>query len=331
MSIIRATTAIGTAGVPAVAGTVYSAAAELRAATATRNGRINIAWYNAGGTFLSRNQGSVVSIPNGGPWTQVNVSSITAPANTAFAAVEIEFDGNNGEIFYADKIILATGANPAWGPGGFSGDAGFILERSADGGETWEYVVGATQEDPAPDDGGGVSQATIVDRYTPLRTQVRYRGYVQTGTTNKVTSSSATSSDSVNYATEWWMRCLDTAECDTAIPVTSHMRSFGAGMVGTAFEPEGRDKPVVVHGRRPSGSRFSLEILSKSKADYEDVMFILGEKETLIVQDVLGHVWYLKVTGEVTAEQIRAAPTSDELSPVRHLYQLKCEVTEVAH
>jgi hypothetical protein len=327
MSLIRATNVTGLSGIAATAGQVYSAGGGFYSATATRDGRINLAWYNGAGNFLSRDQG--VASPVGAAWTPLELIGVTAPANTAYVSLEIEYDGNVSDEYFADKLILVKGTDIQWSEFGYFGTANFVLERSVDGGVTWEEVVGATHEDPAVTE-LGVSEATIVDRYIPLRVPVRYRGYVQTYTA-PVYSAPTETADSLNMATSWWLRSLTDSSLDAPIKNVDHSRTIGPGGAGTTFFPEGREYPVVIHGRRPAKARFSLNVQTLDKAHFDAAKALLTSRDTLVVQDVLGNLWYVKVTSDLSIKQTRAAPTLDEAFPIRHFFDLNCEVTEVSH
>lgn len=329
-SVVRSSTPTGLAGIPAVAAGTYSAAAQLKADSTSRNGRVNIAWYDVAGTFLSRSSGGWISVTSAA-WVGVQLVAAVAPANTAFMALEIEFDANFGEMFYADQLILSTGSNVTWGPGGFSANAGFILERSIDGGVIWSEVRGATRDALAPiDAGSAVARATVYDRETPLRVLVRYRGYVQTGVAPATTVSAPGSiSDLSVDASSWWLRRTDNSSYDLSIRQAAMKMKIGPGAKGVPFHPSGRDKSVVIHGDAPIGASFDLEIWSLFENDFNNIMEILRSKEVLCVQNLHGDVWYVKVTSDIDVEQLRAVAEAGSNYPTRHAYKVTAEVSEV--
>lgn len=316
--------------VAAVVGGTYSAAAQFRAVSTTRNGRVNIAWFNAGQVFLSRSSGGWVSVTSAA-WIGAQLVGATAPASTAFMALEHEFDANFGDQFYADQMVIATGTNPAWAPGGYSANAKFILERSEDGGLSWVEVRRASRDTPADLDAGlSAAQATIYDRESILRAPVRWRGLIRTGTTNIVYSAAVTTADFNVNAKSFWLRDPSDPTRDIAVAQVDMQVKEGPGVAGTTLYPEGRDLPVVVHGDRPSGAIFELKLWSLTQAQNTAIMKLLQSKRVLFLQDTLGMKWYLKLTGDISTERMRAIPSSGENFPIRHFHQVTAEVTEVA-
>jgi hypothetical protein len=100
--------ATGVAGVPVVAGRVYTASLWVRP-SAARQLRADILWYTAAGAFISSSAGTA-STGVVTTWTRHTLTAI-APATAAFAAIQFtSTDATNADTIYLDGLRLAEGS-----------------------------------------------------------------------------------------------------------------------------------------------------------------------------------------------------------------------------
>lgn len=170
-----------TNGLPVVAGKTYSASAQIEGAmVSTRSAKLSIVWRDGANNVLSQVDSALVTtdtdglIVTGSYWKQATVTAV-APANAAYATlvVTVLATGGANESHYIDGISLRPGSNPAWSPGGFASSTAFIVERSFDGGITWEPVRGT--ETGQVHDGLATQELRVIDREMGPGTTVTYR------------------------------------------------------------------------------------------------------------------------------------------------------------
>lgn len=126
------TSAIGTAGIPVVPATQYSAVVNCSPATTARSFQAIINWYNSAGTFLSASTGSSTAEAASPNWTQATVTA-TSPAGAAFAAIEcIVLSPAANEQHYVDRVGLFHGSSFTWTLGGYVGNSYWQVQSSVD-------------------------------------------------------------------------------------------------------------------------------------------------------------------------------------------------------
>ncbi len=324
-SVVRISTEIGAVSV--APGDVISAGVQLRAFSTTRNGRVGLAYYNGAGSFISRVQSAYGSVTSAA-WLARTLASQTVPALTASVCLEVDFDANVGEKFYVDQAYIAAGTDPLFGAG-YGGAAAFVVRRSFDGGATWEYVRGASPDDPAGNTSGlAVLTAEVVDREARLREPVIYSAYVQGGTTDLVVSAEVEADEVRILASSWWLRDPLDSTRDVAIAQQS-LDVSESGYAGTAYDPEGASASVVLFSDLPGSASFDLDVWALDKATFDAVMLLLRSKRTLVVQTLHGQRWYVRTVGDPTYSQLRAIRQGSEFYPLRHSYNVKCALREV--
>lgn len=122
-------------------GLSYTAAVSFRTAATARSCRVNINWFDSGGTGLSATTGATVT-DSTTAWTQATVTG-TAPANAATACVTVEvLAAAASEAHYVDKAQLLQGTSTTWQPGHGTFD---IFHGYADSWEQhYQHPEGAT-------------------------------------------------------------------------------------------------------------------------------------------------------------------------------------------
>lgn len=108
--------------VPVKASLQYTALASFRAKTTTRNARVEVFWYQAGGAasaVRASDAGSNVSATSAA-FIQGSVTAVS-PSDAAFAVVKCRVlsTAAAGEDFYVDQLDLGPGASTVWTRGGF--------------------------------------------------------------------------------------------------------------------------------------------------------------------------------------------------------------------
>jgi Carbohydrate binding domain len=123
---VGAITPTGTSGIPVVVGTTYTASFYGSPSTTASNCnlQVNIVWYNSSGTLLSTSSSATIT-EAAALWRRASVSA-AAPANAAFAAVEVVIKAAGaGAAHYADAVMFeAASSASTWTIGG-----GYRLSR----------------------------------------------------------------------------------------------------------------------------------------------------------------------------------------------------------
>ena len=240
---------------PVMDGDAYTLVAEVMTPTAIRAARVIIRWYDRDdgtGALLDTTVSDQVNTTTTG-YTQVRVSA-SAPQGARLARVVVEVLGMSaGELAYVSRVSFHPGLSTAWQPGGFSETQVVRVERSDDGGATWNTVQGAEHV--------GVDtwqRATIRDRTAPYGTLVRYRAYTDVVTdTGTLTSANSIIAKVVLDSDLWTLRDVTDVNGEVLAFVTNHSRNDeDSASVNNAA---GREYPVV-DSEGPIGAKGTLTI-----------------------------------------------------------------------
>ena len=228
---------------PVVAGAEYTAMASMRRPTgaANRSARVSIEWYDdedGTGALISTSVGVQGVITDAG-YTQIYVHA-TAPAGAMLARVVLEVlaTAAAAEVIYVARASFSPGMSLEWRPGGNSQRQTVRIERSADGGTTWEQIVDATRVD--------YWQRLIhEDRVAPFGIEVQYRAWTDVTDTSGRVSTSDTSlvAALVAEAETWTLRDPEDDTAEVMLYVTDYSRSEDDGAVVTYTA--GSTYPVV--------------------------------------------------------------------------------------
>lgn len=123
IGITQASTPIGTAGKPVVAGKMYNMTVAFKAATTSRQPRAFINWYNAAGGYVATSSNLVGGVDNSATWTTYT-RDLLAPATAAFATCLVGINDvaqAAGEVHYVDRISLVEAAS-VWSISGSAWD-----------------------------------------------------------------------------------------------------------------------------------------------------------------------------------------------------------------
>lgn len=331
-----ATTPTGTSGVPVNASVQYTAAARFRAGATARSVQISIAWYTAAGALISTSVGSSVA-DNATGWTQATVTA-TSPGTAAFATVIVEIlSAIATEVHYVDAVVLNPGSTSAeihtWNQGGFLHDDVethvIELQRSITvddmGMPVWETIP-----EPRVEHVPRHQSLTYVDYEVPAFTVATYRAKIEAEDFNGDMLNSPWS----NLVTatmvafdSWWLRDpLDPGTLTMKLRVNT--AKLQTPKPGTTDYPVGGTAAVMTHdGSKNDIVNLTLQLLSESEYDLFRSMVDSGN--TLLLQDVLGHQWYVQASDGVQYEFLRAVKTPSEPWPVRHAHSVNVDFVSV--
>lgn len=112
---LSARTSSGTSGIPVTAGETYTAVASVKSGAA-RAARVELFWYNSGGTFLSSTSVNANNVTTStSAWTEMKPLTAVAPTSAAYAAVVVTvISPALSEVHYIDKIGFWRGAAGQW-------------------------------------------------------------------------------------------------------------------------------------------------------------------------------------------------------------------------
>jgi hypothetical protein len=225
-------------------GQQVAARCDIRPDGSARTVRMLLRWHDAANTLLSTTTGSNVT-ETGAAWTSVSVVG-APPANATQVQVGVEIvSAASGEIHYVDKIALHNGTTAYWSPGGLYADQVILVERSLDGGDTWDVIDTA--------DAGNPEQTAYVTDYAPERDATnQYRARV-IGYSGESAVASPYTTGAAAYVPndgKWWIK----ADGDDALAIGGAMVlgpvKFDREQNIGVFRPLGRSTPVVVVGEQ---------------------------------------------------------------------------------
>lgn len=226
---------------PVIPGVVYTGMASFKAEATTRACRVSIRWYDADdgtGSLISTSVGSQV-VSGTTSYEQAFITD-TAPPTARLAVMVLEILGATagGEVFYSSHHSFAPGRSLTWQSGGYADTQTLHVDRSLDGGVTWETVVDRLKTD-------FWQQAKTSDRLMPYVTDVKYRAFtvVDIGTSSALSSLSSLVSTLSVASDLWAIRDPSDDIGEMNAYVTGHKR--GDDESSSVHRPAGREYPVV--------------------------------------------------------------------------------------
>lgn len=270
---MSARTASGTAGIPVLPNTAYSAGARVRAGATARTCTLIIQWYDSSGATLTQATGTGVADSTSG-FTTIQVSG-TSPAGAAYAAVIVQVASTAAaaELHYVDRVSLNPGSSLNYTAGG--GVYAVSITRT---------VGGVTTNVPGPFPLNVAQGGTFYDYLAPRGVSVSYAvtmiGTAAAGSIEATASTAiATSSDGT-----WWLKSVANPALNRggvrvlADPSEDIEESLGV------FRLEGRTDPVVVGGTI-NGEDISLDIYTSGAAEYEAIEALARHQGVLLLQE----------------------------------------------
>lgn len=225
---------------PVTPGAAYTAQAAIKGAGEARAARVAIRWYDAddgSGELISESVGNQVVI-GGSSYVPAIVTDLAPPrARLARMTVQILGALAAGEEFWMTRASFAPGRAMTWAMGGYAATQTVRIERSVDGGETWELAVDRIRTD-------FYQRAIGADRLMPYRTDVKYRAatVVDIGSSTLVSDYSLVSTIRID-AESWSFRDPDDDGGEIAAIVTEFEESDDEA--SSVHRPAGRFNPVV--------------------------------------------------------------------------------------
>lgn len=276
---------LGPLSFPVVAGFAYTGMGFFKTDLNVRAARVKIRWYDADdgtGALISESVGD--QITTGTTSYVQGIVTTTAPAGAVLARLVVEVLGavGAGEIYYVSRLSFQPGRVTAWQSGGYATTETIRVERSDDGGTTWQVVVDRVKPDV-------YQRASIIDREMPFGIDVKYRATtnVDVGGGSILTSALSPITTIVVDNPIWAIRNPDDvlAEFNAFVLKFDEKDSDDATVLWVA----GREHPVIdTEGlRAPSGT---MDIYV-GPADIDTVTAILRSTVPMVMQSPVGRVY----------------------------------------
>lgn len=268
---------------PVTPGQAYTALAAFKGAGAARAARVTIRWYNADdgtGTLISESVGNQV-VTGSTSYTPAHVTDLAPPtAKLARVSVQVLGPTAGGEIFYVSQISLAPGRSLTWGQGGYAATQTVHIERSLDGGATWEVAIDRLKTNL-------YQAATGYDRLMPYRQDVKYRASTVVDIGSSQISSSASLVSTIKIAGDVWaIRDPDSDLDEFNAYVTAFEESDDES--NSVNRPAGRFYPVVdTEGLRAATGYITIFVRG---SELEAVKEIVQRTTPFVVQSPSGRV-----------------------------------------
>lgn len=187
----------------------------------------------------------------------------------------------------------------------------FELQRSYDGGVTWEDVIRLHTDAASPvrQDLDTYTYATaslpavsFLDHEVKRGVAVIYRARIRTAfTAGTVTVSAWTTAGAQTLtATKWWLKSLADVAYSQIINVHSDTVESTSIERGGVFHPLGRAKAVVLSDV-VGGEVMGLELAFVTEPDYQLFEALRARQETLLLQSPYGHHLYCRLGGTRSA------------------------------
>lgn len=313
-------TKTGNAGTAVIPSVTYSTYCQIKAGNASLEARTNIRWYQASGaasaiTPLSNGAFTALSTT---AWTVVQQNAITSPADAAFAAIEIEWrhtvTTTVGMFVNVDTVVFARTNQAAWGPGGSSTNIKWVVERSEDLGGSWYPIWGGNYDNPIASKSPSDIRVRIRDRAAQLGEfgqQVFYRVYaIGFDSNGQPVYSLPTLIDPTNsqyiVSETGFIRDPWDPTWDQPLHIMAYPRKFS--VQGDMYAAQGAVAGKVVYDTSPVTEVINFEVWQDTMDLNLKLQTILLSKRILHIQTGLGPKWYVQPFGDITIEQLRAAP-----------------------
>lgn len=277
---------LGPLSFPVKPGVTYTARAQFKTAGTIRAARVSIRWYDADdgtGALIREDNGDQVALATSTAYYTAT-ATFTAPPTARLARMSLQVLGATGagEIFYASRLAFAPGRSATWQQGGYSSTQTITVERSLDGGVTWETIIERLKTDL-------YQQAVARDRLMPFATDVKYRAYtvVDIGSFSRLSSQSSLVS-TINLAPNVWA-FRDPLDDDGEMNayVIDYQRNDDES--SSSHRPAGREYPVVdTEGPQAATGSFTVYV---RPSDIDKAVSVLRRTVPMVVQSPRGEVF----------------------------------------
>lgn len=304
---------------PVVPGDAYTGLASIKAPGAARAARVVICWYDAddgtgslieetigGQIVVGTTEGQVSMVGWGDSWaeawagqmsqeggqsgtaySQAYVTGI-APPTAKLARIRVEILGATAadELFYVTQISFAPGRSLTWASGGYSTTQTVRVERSADGGQTWEVAIDRAKTDL-------YQRTTAFDRLMPYQTDVKYRASTMVDIGMSAIASEWSLVSTIRIESDLW--AIRDPNDDIG-----EMNAYVIGIQETDDEsssvhrPAGRLYPVVdTEGLRASTGYVTIFVKYR---ELETAKFVTQRTVPLVLQSPSGRILRVRIT-----------------------------------
>jgi hypothetical protein len=290
------------------AGKTYSAQAHFFGVSTSRQCRVDFAFYSSGlSVTLIRTFTGTATINSG---NVIGYFSMPAPENAFFVQVIVSVIGvNSGEHFYVDNVsVVPDLATPfPWTRGGLKGSARAEIQRTLDGGLSWEpmtrlYVFGSGTIDPAGFDYSDASQAmTLYDYEAPRGIYAEYRARVNATVGASLITSPWTPVVGVfTQGAGWWLKSLN----DSTFNFQPNIHSTNWEVKSTerqgVFHPLGRSGAVVISDVI-GGEEGTLTLAFLDQTSFDNFEGMRRRRETVLLESPYGARLYVRFGADRSA------------------------------
>lgn len=286
--------------------------------------------------FYRANQLLATSIAEGtvfntSVWTK-SVALFDVPAGTTHMKVKVSVsDRSVGDVVFWDRTMLAFGDYPVYRPGTarqahpvFSQP---ILEYADDDGTgygDWLPLPGTTSSPPTFEPLTGLT--TYIDHTVIPLLNRKYRARTRSFGLQGDLFVSGWGPDSSEFsfvAENWWLKDIEDLDSNIELHVKWDNQATTTSNTATAFQPIGRDKPVVLtEGYK--GDVLPLSLIPVNRGDYARLKKMLKSGKTLFLQSDVDLAWWVRPVGDLQADVL---PTGErKANPLR---EIKVTFTEV--
>jgi len=264
-------------------------------------------------------------------WTK-SVALFDVPAGTTHMKVKVSVsDRSVGDVVFWDRTMLAFGDYPVYRPGTSRGAHPVfsrpILEYADDDGtgySDWKPLPGTATNPPQFEPLTGLT--TYIDHTVVPLLNRKYRARTQSfGLLGDqfVSEWGPDSSEFSFVAENWWLKDIEDLDSNIELHVKWDNQATTTSNTATAFQPIGRDKPVVLtEGYK--GDVLPLVLIPVNRGDYARLKKMLKSGKTLFLQSDVDLAWWVRPVGDLQADVL---PTGErKANPLR---EIKVTFTEV--
>jgi hypothetical protein len=273
---------------PVIADTDYTAVASFKTSV-IRACRISIRWYDnddGTGSLISTSVGSQITSSTSA-YVDAFVTA-TAPSGAVLGrmVVEVLATAGAGEIAYVAKMSLHPGRDTAYQAGGYATTQTLRVERSDDGGSTWNTIIDRVKPE--------LYQRVITsDRLMPFETLVQYRAYTDVDPGTGAVLSSAVSPTSVTevHSDLWAIR----DPTDDVGEMNAYVIGFDrSDEESTSVQrPIGRFYPVIdTEGSQAGTGTITLYVTPEQ---VDTALSVLPRTTTMVIQAPTGKIYYVRM------------------------------------
>lgn len=228
-------------------------------------------------------------------WVRLSMTGVYNGVNF-FPGIQCEGSVTSGQQVWVDAAQLEVGSSattftppapPAWSAGGYASLVN-IVERSSDGGATWQQVRGSTTPD--------VNQTLTLTDYEAPRGTVTYRAHAE-GVSLGLTNGSGYPANSTVTVTDdgtTWLKAVEAPALNLGAVRLQADPSRPIEETLGIFRPLGATEAVVVAGDI-YGQDWNFEVYAQGSTEISAVDALLMHQGPLLAQTAMGDHRYLRV------------------------------------